>query len=155
MAPGGAFGVICLGGAIIIYRIWFQAMPEPPFQNDMRSQGLPPRTNIHATMHLTESPDSFSAILTVTRPEEIPAALAQGKPVLIDIPAFQWRLSLLTTIRKWGGRLALWIVNFLATFLLTQWLKAQLPNSDYVPDWAKFNFERRPDNKVILSPHEE
>jgi hypothetical protein len=117
--------------------------------------------DIHATMHVTESPDSFSAIFTVTRIEEIPAALAQGKPVLIDIPAVQWRLSLLARIQKWGGKLAWWIVNLLATFLLTQWLKAQLPNSDVVPDWTKFNFERRqPDNKIILnpyipSPHEE
>jgi hypothetical protein len=130
-------------------------MPEPPFQNDMRSQGLPPRTNIHATMHLTESPDSFSAILMVTRVEEIPAALAQGKPVLIDIPAFQWRLSLLAAIRKWGGKLGWWIFKLLATWLLTQWLNAQLPNNDYAPDWAKFNFLRQPDNKVILSPPEE
>jgi hypothetical protein len=110
-------------------------------------------------MAVTETPDTFTALLIVTRPEEIPATLAQGlaqrQPVLINIPDFQWRLSLLATIRKWGGRLAWWLVSFLATFLLTQWLKAQLPNSNYVPDWAKFNFLRQPDNKVILSPHEE
>jgi hypothetical protein len=115
--------------------------------------------DIHATMHVTESPDSFSAIFTVTRIEEIPAALAQGKPVLIDIPAVQWRLSLLATILKWGGK---WLIGFLAAWWLGHWLDAQLPNKDYVvPDWTKFNFERRqPDNKIILnpyipSPHEE
>src|SRR5215831_16631990 len=126
-------------------------MPQPPFQNDMRVQNLPPRTSNADVGFVHGSP----WVLLVTRPQQIPAALAQGKPVLIDIPAVQWRLSLLATIRKWGGWLALWMINFLATFLLTQWLKAQLPNSDYVPDWAKFNFLRQPDNKVILSPHEE
>ena len=135
-------------------------MPEPPFQNDMRSQGLPPRT----THNLVPEAGSLSlqgspAVLLVTSPQQIPAALAQGlsqrQPVLIDIPAFQWRASWLATIRKWGGQLGWWLVNLLATFLLTQWLKAQLPNSGYVPDWAKFNFLRQPDNKVILSPHEE
>jgi hypothetical protein len=92
------------------------------------------------------------AILRVTRPEEIPSALAQGKPVLIDIPAFQWRASLLATIQKWGGSFAWWLVKLLAGLLLTQWLLAQGLS---VPDWAKFNFVRQPDNKVILSPHEE
>src|SRR5262249_22657007 len=119
-------------------------MPEPPFQSDPRSQALPPRPPYTPTSFVQGSP----AVLLVTRPEELPAALAQGKPVLIDIPAVQWRLSLLATVQKWGGKLAWWIVNLLATFLLTQWLRAQLPNSDYVPDWAKFNFQRQPDNKI-------
>jgi hypothetical protein len=132
-------------------------MPEPPFQNDPRSQGLPPRQQFAAAnLAGTSSFIASAAILTVTRPEEIPAALAQGKPVLIDIPAVQWRLSLLATVRKWGGKLAWWIFNLLATWLLTQWLYAQLPTKDYLgPDWAKFNFERQPDNKVILRPQEE
>jgi hypothetical protein len=97
-----------------------------------------------------------AAILTVTRPEEIPAALTQGKPVLIDIPAFQWRASLLATVQA-GGKLGWWIFKLLATLLLTQWLNAQFPNTkDYlIPDWAKFNFERQPDNKVILKPPQE
>ena len=85
-------------------------MPEPPFQNDMRSQGVPPRPVIHSTMHARETPDSLVVLLTVTRPEEIPAALAQGKPVLIDIAAVQWRLSWLAAIAKWGG---MWLVGFL------------------------------------------
>lgn len=124
-------------------------MPEPPFQNDPRSQDLPPRLNAGTgSFSVLGSP----AVLLVTRPEEIPAALAQGKPVLIDIPAFQWRLSLLATVQKWGGSFAWWLVNLLATLLLTQWLLAQGLS---VPDWAKFKFERQPDNKVILSPQEE
>jgi hypothetical protein len=50
-------------------------MPEPPFQNDMR----------HATMHVTETPDSFIALFTVTRPEDLPAALKQhDKQVVIE-----------------------------------------------------------------------
>jgi hypothetical protein len=128
-------------------------MPEPPFQTDMRTQGLPPRHHSAAAQFAGTSTFSASAaILTVTRPEEISAALAQGKPVLIDIPAFQWRLSLLATVQKWGGKFGKWLFNFLATFLLTQWLLAQGLS---VPDWAKFNFVRQPDHKVILSPHEE
>ena len=121
---------------------------------DQNNQQPPDRI---ITPHLFEDPDTVfaAAIVTVTSPQQIPAALAQGRPVLIDIPAVQWRLSLLATIRKWGGKLGWWLVNLLATFLLTQWLKAQLPNSDYIPDWAEFNFLRQPDNKVILSPHEE
>jgi hypothetical protein len=124
-------------------------MPEPPFQNDMRTQGLPPRLRAETgSFSMQGSP----AVLLVTRPEEIPAALAQGRPVLIDIPAFQWRASLLATVQKWGGEFGWWLVKTLAALLLTQWLLAQGLS---VPDWAKFNFVRQPDNKVILSPHEE
>jgi hypothetical protein len=121
-------------------------MPEAPNPQ--------PPDRITATAHLVEDPDTFFAvaIVTVTRPEEIPAALAQGKPVLIDIPAVQWRLKLLATILKWGG---MWLVGFLTHWWLGHWLDAQLPNKDYlVPDWAKFHLEpRQPDNKVILRPH--
>jgi hypothetical protein len=107
------------------------------------------------------SPDLGRPTLTVTRPEEIPAALAQGiaerRPVLIDIPAFQWRASLLAAVqkRKWLGKFAWWLFNFLATFLLTQWLLAQGLSVPAVPDWAKVNFVRQPDHKVSLSPLEE
>jgi hypothetical protein len=114
-------------------------------------------------MAVTETPDTFTALLIVTRPEEIPAALAQGlaqrQPVLINIPDFQWRLSLLAnlaTILKWSGKFGLWLVDALAKLWLGLWLSAQLPNKDYVvPEWTKFNFLRQPGNKVILSPHEE
>jgi hypothetical protein len=143
---------------ILLLNIGLQAMPLPPDQNDMRSQDLPPQATLDAgtgSLSVQGSP----AVLLVTHPGQIPAALSQGKPVLIDIPAFQWRASLLATILKWGGR---WLVGFLAAWWMGHWLDAQLPNKDYVvPDWAKFNFERRqPDNKVILnpyipSPHEE
>jgi hypothetical protein len=115
-------------------------------------------TPIRATVHFSGSSgfSASAAILTVTRPEEIPTALAQGiaerRPVLIDIRAFQWRASVLATVQKWGGSFAWWLVKLLATFLLTQWLLAQGVS---VPDWAKFNFLRQPNHKVILSPHEE
>jgi len=103
-------------------------------------------------MHPVGFVQGSPAVLLVTSPQQIPAALAQGKPVLIDIPAVQWRLSLVATIQEWGGNFAWWLVKLLATFLLTQWLSAQGLSA---PDWAKFNFQRQPDNKVILSPHEE
>jgi len=103
-------------------------------------------------MAVTETADTFSAFLTVTNPQQIQAALAQGKPVLIDIPAVQWRLRLLARVQTWGGDFAWWLVKLLAGLLLTQWLLAQGLS---VPDWAKFNFLRQPDNKIILSPHEE
>ena len=128
-------------------------MPEPPYQTDMRTQGLPPRPPMaHPASAVFAGSGSLTAILTVTRPEEIPAALAQGKPVLIDIPAVQWRLSLLATVQKLRGKVGWWLFDFLVKLLLTQWLLAQGLS---VPEWAKFNFERQPDNKVILSPHEE
>jgi hypothetical protein len=98
------------------------------------------------------SPDFGRPTLTVTSLQQISAALAQGKPVLIDIPAVQWRLSLLAAIQERGGNFAWWLVKLLATVLLTQWLLAQGVS---VPDWAKFNFQRQPDNKIIISPHEE
>jgi hypothetical protein len=114
-----------------------------------------PETHALTAQDFTLGPLDFGRpTLAVTRAEEIPAALAQGKPVLIDIPAVQWRLSLLATLQKWGGKLGWWIINLLATLLVTQLLKVQLPNSDYVPDWAKFNVHRQPDNKIILSSHE-
>jgi hypothetical protein len=116
-----------------------------------------------ATAVFAGSGSLTALLLTVTRPEEIPAALAQGlaqrQPVLINIPAFQWRLSwlaTLATILKWSGKFGWWLVDALAKFWLGFWLSAQLPNKDYVvPEWTKFNFVRQPDNKVILSPHEE
>ena len=139
-------------------------MPEPAFQNDMRSQGLPPRAH-PATAVFAGSGSLTALLLTVTRPEEIPAALAQGKPVLIDIPEVQRRLAwlaTLATILGWSGKFGLWLVGVLAHLWLGMWLDAQLPYKDYlVPDWTKFHLERQqPDNKVILnpyipSPHEE
>src|SRR5262245_4931871 len=129
-------------------------MPEPPFQHDMRSQGLPPQPQ--RTLHASISVQGSPAVLLVTSAQQIPAALAQGiaerRPVVIDIPAFQWRASL---VQKWSGKLAWWLFNLLATWLLTQWLDAQLPTKDYAPEWAIFNFLRQPDHKIILSPNEE
>ena len=139
-------------------------MPEPPFQNDMRNQALPPRAQ-PATAGFVGSGSLTALLLTVTRPEEIPAALAQGKPVLIDIPAVQWRLSWLAklaAILGWTGNFGLWLVGVLAHLWLGMWLDAQLPTKDYlVPEWTKFHLERwQSDHKVILnpyipSPHEE
>jgi len=94
------------------------------------------------------------ALLVVTRLEAISAALAQRRPILIDIPAVQWRLRLLARVQGWGGRLAGWLFDFLATFLLSMWLTSQLHNFS-IPDWARFNFLSQPDNKVILTPLEE
>jgi hypothetical protein len=141
-------------------------MPEPPFQNDMRSQDLPTRPTAHSISAVFAGSGSLTAnAILVTRPEEIPAALAQGKPVLIDIPAVQWRLAwlaTLATILGWSGKFGLWLVDVFAKLWLGMWLNAQLPNKDYlVPDWTKFHLERRQsDSKVILnpyipSPHEE
>jgi len=136
-------------------------MPQPPFQNDMRVQNLPPRTSNADVGFVHGSP----WVLLVTRPQQIPAALAQGKPVLIDIPAVQWRLSWLATLAAilgWTGKFGLWLVGVLAHLWFCMWLDAQLPYKDYlVPDWTKFHLERRqPDSKIILnpyipSPHEE
>src|SRR5262245_53071350 len=119
---------------ILFLNIGFRSMPLPPFQTDMRSQNLPPQTPPAGSG--SYSYQGSPAVLLVTRPEEILAALSQGKPVLIDIPAFQWRASLLATVQKWGGEFGWWIVKTLAALLLTQWFLAQGLS---VPDWAKFN----------------
>jgi hypothetical protein len=61
-------------------------MPEPPFQNDPRSQDLPPQTQI-AAAHLggTSSFSAAALLLSVTRPEELPDALRQHeKSVVIE-----------------------------------------------------------------------
>src|SRR6516162_536953 len=60
--------------------------------------------------------------------------------------------SLIRLRGPWGGRFGWWLLDFLVKVLLTQWLLAQGVS---VSDWAKFNFLRQPDHKVILSPHEE
>ena len=141
------FGVACL--------IWERrgyiapAMPKPAFQNDPRSQALPPG-------HFVRPRAASPLVLLVTRPEDILPALSQGKPVLIDIPAFQWRLSILARAQKWGGSLGRWLISLLLGWMLTNWLDANLPDKNHpVPDWAKFNFQRQPDNKVIITPIEE
>jgi hypothetical protein len=123
-------------------------MPEPPFQNDM-----PPRPTAHPASAVFTGAGLLTALLTVTRPEDIPAALAQGKPVLIDILAVQWGLRSLATVQKWSGKLGWWIVKVIATWLIIQWLNAQVPNTGLpFPDWAKFHLELHGD-KVIVSPH--
>jgi hypothetical protein len=100
------------------------------------------------------------SVSVVTRPEEIPAALAQGKPVLIDIPTIQWGLSGLKTVQGWSGTLVWWIVRVIATWLIIQWLNAQVPNTGLpFPDWAKLHLETHGGkvivNPYIPSPHEE
>ena|SRR6516165_12030722 len=132
-------------------------MPQPPFQNDPRSQDLP---HSHTLRPQTGSFTVYGSptVLLVTRPEEILPALSQCKPVLIDIPAVQWRLSILATlarIKKYGGVLAFWLFLGLAHWLLNSWLDANVPDKTHIfPDWAKFNFQRQPDNKVIITPIE-
>jgi hypothetical protein len=71
-------------------------MPLPPFQTDPRTQKLPDQLATRPVGSVQGSP----AVLLVTSLEAIPAALAQGKPVLIDIPAFQWRASSLQQYRN-------------------------------------------------------
>jgi hypothetical protein len=50
-------------------------MPEPPFQNDMRVQGLPPRTSNWSPTYLA---GNVPPVLLVTSLQQIPAALAEG-----------------------------------------------------------------------------
>jgi hypothetical protein len=135
-------------------------MPEPPFQNDMRSQDLPPRPTAHSASAVFAGSGSLIGLLTVTRPEEIPTALAQRQPVLIDIPAVQWGLRRLKTVQGWGGTLGWFIVKVIVTWLIIQWLNAQVPNTGLpFPDWAKLHLETHGDkvivNPYIPSPHEE
>jgi hypothetical protein len=82
-----------------------------------------------AGAHLPGAGSLATDAVVVTRPEDIPAALAQGKPVLIDIPAVQWGLRSLATVQKWSGKLGWWIVKVIATWLIIQWLNAQVPNT--------------------------
>jgi hypothetical protein len=130
-------------------------MPEPPFQNDMRVQDLPPRTSNADVGFVQGSP-----WVLVTSPQQIPAALAQGRPVLIDISAVQWGLRRLKTVQGWSGTLGWFIVKVIVTWLIIQWLNAQVPNTGLpFPDWAKLHLETHGDkvivNPYIPSPHEE
>ena len=131
-------------------------MPQPPFQNDPRSQDLPSGHFARPQAGSFNTVPGSPPVLLVTRPEEILPALSQGKPVLIDIPAVQRRLSILATVQKWGGSSGRWLISFLAGWLLGMWLDVNLPDKNrIIPDWAKFNFQRQPDKKVIITPIEE
>jgi hypothetical protein len=130
-------------------------MPLPPFQNDMRSQNLPPRTNIHATMHLTESPDSFSAVFMVTRPDELPAALRQhGKEVVIENTPANARLrrdfELLLKWQRWKDTYRLLLIVILAVIAFMQMVIANRYKLD--ADWhAKWNVYEM-GGKITLTP---
>jgi hypothetical protein len=95
------------------------------WSKETSSLGSFSRRGITLALSIVGETVTLLLLLTVTRPEEIPAALAQGKPVLIDIPAVQWRLRLLATAQAWGGDFAWWLVKHLAGLLLTQWLLGQ------------------------------
>jgi hypothetical protein len=59
-------------------------MPEPPHQTDMRNQALPPQRP-RATAGFVGSGSLTALLLSVTRPEDLPAALKQHeKPVVIE-----------------------------------------------------------------------
>jgi hypothetical protein len=77
-------------------------MPEPPFQNDMRSQGLPPRAH-PATAVFAGSGSLTALLLTVTRPEELPDALKQhDKQVVIEnTQANAWLIYWLKWLLRW------------------------------------------------------
>jgi len=120
----------------------------------------PPNQIIAPALH--KDHDEFFAvgIVTVTRPEQIQAALAQGKAVLIDIPAVQWGLRRLKTVQGWGGKLGGFIIKAIVTWLIIQWLNAQVPKTGLpFPDWAKLPLGTHGDkvilNPYIPSPHEE
>jgi hypothetical protein len=94
--------------------------PEPPFQNDQQ----PPDRVI--TAHLFEEPDTFfAAIVTVTRPEQLPDALKQHeKPVVIENTQANARLTQdferLLRWQRWRDTNRLLLIAALALIVLTQ-----------------------------------
>jgi hypothetical protein len=74
-------------------------MPEPPVQSDMRSQGLPPQPPGEPPWFPQGSP----AVLLVTSPAQLPAALSQHeKPVVIEnTRANAWLIYWLKWLLRW------------------------------------------------------
>ena len=99
-------------------------MPEPPDQNDMRNQALPPRAQ-PATAGFTGSGSLTALLLTVTRPEELPDALKQHqKPVVIENTPANARLTQdfdrLLRWQRWRDTNRLLLIAALALIVLAQ-----------------------------------
>jgi hypothetical protein len=98
-------------------------MPEPPFQNDMRSQGVPPRPTAHPASAVFAGSGSLTALLlTVTRPEQLPDALKQHeKQVVIENTPANARLTQdFERLLRWEQRRETLLIIALVFVLLAQ-----------------------------------
>ena len=100
-------------------------MPLPPFQNDMRTQGLPPRRPHAATGFVQGSP----AVLLVTTPQQLPAALTQHQtPVVIENTPANARLirdfDRLLRWQRWKDTYRLLLIGTLAVVVIMQMVMA-------------------------------
>jgi hypothetical protein len=98
-------------------------MPEPPFQKDMRSQGVPPRPTAHPASAVLAG--SSALLLTVTRPEQLPDALRQyEKPVVIDRTPANSKLTQdferLLRWQRWRDTNRLLLIGTLVVIVLAQ-----------------------------------
>jgi hypothetical protein len=128
-------------------------MPEPPFQNDPRSQDLPPRT-LYAEAG-SRSIQGSPAVLLVTRPAQLPDALRQHeKQVVIENTPDNVRLrrnfDLLLKWQKWKDiNQLLWLAG-LVLIVIMQMVMSNRYKLD--ADWhVKWNVgEVR--GKITLTP---
>jgi hypothetical protein len=121
-------------------------MSLPPFQTDPRTQKLPEQLAIHPV---------GSAVLLVTHPEELPAALKQHeKPVVIENTPANARLrrdfELLLRWQRWGDTNRLLGFAALVFIVFTQMVMSNRYNLE--ASWhSKWNVIEL-DGKITLSP---
>ena len=133
-------------------------MPEPPFQNDPRSQDPPPRQHFAAaTLAGTSSLTASALILTVMRPEELPAALRQHEtPVVIENTQANTRLrrdfELLLRWQRWKDTYRLLLIGVLLLIVLAQMVIANRYKleADWHVKWKVIEMG----GKITLTPSE-
>jgi len=126
-------------------------MPLPPFQTDPRTQKLPPQLAIHPVGFVQGSP----AVLLVTSPQQLPAALQQHeKPVVIEKTPANARLTQdferLLRWQKWKDTYRLLLIGTLAVIVLTQMVMSNRYGleANWYTKWAVFEVG----GKIKLTP---
>jgi hypothetical protein len=131
-------------------------MPEPPNQTDMRTQGLPPRHHSTAAQFAGTSTFSASAaILTVTHPGQLPAALRQHpKQIVIENTPDNAKLKrdfeLLLKWQRWKDTYRLLLIVILLVLAIMQMVIANKYGLDFGwhLKWTVFEL----DGKITLTP---
>ena len=132
-------------------------MPEPPFQNDPRSQSPPRPVTYPATPYLDGSYSSPTVLLTVTRPEQLPAALRQHeKPVVIENTTANAILTRdFDRLLRWQRRRDTYRLLVVVALLITWFLHTVITsryklNADWHVKWKVIEMSGR----ITLTPPE-
>ena len=128
-------------------------MPKPPRRTNIRSQGRPPRTLHTETGSFTVQ--GSPAVLLVTSPQQLPAALQQHeKPVVIEKTPANARLTQdferLLRWQKWNDTYRLLLIGTLAIIVLTQMVMSNRYGleASWYTKWAVFEVG----GKIKLTP---